>query len=100
MQDSDDICVQCPIHALCALIRHHALQEADVREFWEECGAVEEADLMRFPDTGRFKGIAFITFAMVRPCWLASTGSAAAVAAALYVPAHVGTCCSWQLTRQ
>lgn len=27
---------------------------------------MEEADLMRFPDTGRFKGIAFITFATVR----------------------------------
>ena len=41
------------------------LQEQDVREFWEECGEVGEVDLMRFPDTGRFKGIAFITFATV-----------------------------------
>ena len=41
------------------------LQEQDVREFWEECGEVAEVDLMRFPDTGRFKGIAFITFADV-----------------------------------
>ena len=38
-----------------------------MREFWEECGAVAEVDLMRFPDTGRFKGIAFITFATVSP---------------------------------
>lgn len=26
---------------------------------------MEDLDLMRFPDTGRFKGIAFITFATV-----------------------------------
>ena len=36
-----------------------------MREFWSECGAIEALDVMRFPDTGRFKGIAFITFAEV-----------------------------------
>jgi nucleolin len=34
-----------------------------VREYWAWCGEVESLDLMRFPDTGRFRGIAFITFA-------------------------------------
>ena len=40
-----------------ALIRHHALQEADMREFWGGCGAVQEANLMHFPDTGRDAGL-------------------------------------------
>lgn len=42
------------------------MQEDEVREYWSYCGEIEELDLMRFPDTGRFKGIAFITFADVR----------------------------------
>ena len=37
--------------------------EEMVREYWEYCGPIEALDLMVFPDTGRFKGIAFITFA-------------------------------------
>lgn len=37
-----------------------------MREYWSYCGEVADMDLMRFPDTGRFKGIAFITFATVR----------------------------------
>ena len=50
---------------LAELLSCLCLQEDTIREFWEECGAVEDLDLMRFPDTGRFKGIAFITFATV-----------------------------------
>jgi len=38
-------------------------EEDDVREYWAWCGPVASLDLMRFPDTGRFRGIAFITFA-------------------------------------
>jgi nucleolin len=34
-----------------------------IREYWEYCGPIETLDMMTFPDTGRFKGIAFITFA-------------------------------------
>lgn len=54
-----------------------AMQEEDIREYWSECGAIEDLDLMRFPDTGRFKGIAFITFEEVWTCtapccWFAS----------------------------
>ena len=41
-------------------------QEDEVREYWEFCGPIEDLDLMRFPDSGRFRGIAFITFAEVR----------------------------------
>jgi len=33
-----------------------------VKEYWEFCGPVEEVDLMTFPDTGRFRGIAIVTF--------------------------------------
>ena len=34
-------------------------------EYWGYCGEIESLDLMRFPDTGRFKGICFITFRTV-----------------------------------
>ena len=37
-----------------------------IREYWSFCGEIEDLDVMRFPDTGRFKGIAFITYAAVR----------------------------------
>ncbi|EIE27417.1 RNA-binding domain-containing protein [Coccomyxa subellipsoidea C-169] len=37
-------------------------EESDVLDYWSYCGEIESLDLMRFPDTGRFKGIAFITF--------------------------------------
>ena len=37
--------------------------ESQIYEFWEYCGAIESIDLLTFPDTGRFRGIAFITFA-------------------------------------
>lgn len=37
-------------------------EEADVLDYWSYCGEVESLDMMKFPDTGRFKGIAFITF--------------------------------------
>lgn len=36
--------------------------EEDVRAYWEYCGEIESMDMMTFPDTGRFKGIVFITF--------------------------------------
>ena len=38
-------------------------EEAEVREYWSWCGEIEAMSLLRFPDTGRFRGIAFITFA-------------------------------------
>ena len=37
-----------------------------IREYWSFCGEIEDLDVMRFPDTGRFKGIAFITYTTVR----------------------------------
>ena len=37
--------------------------EDQIREYWGWCGDIQELDLMTFPDTGRFRGIAFITFA-------------------------------------
>ena len=33
-----------------------------VHEYWSYCGEIESLDCMTFPDTGRFRGIAFITF--------------------------------------
>jgi len=41
----------------------YAYTENDVREYWEYCGSIESLDILTFPDTGRFRGIAFITFA-------------------------------------
>ncbi|KAL4524982.1 hypothetical protein Ndes2526A_g07078 [Nannochloris sp. 'desiccata'] len=41
----------------------YGFSESQVAEFWEYCGAIESLDLLTFPDTGRFRGIAFITFA-------------------------------------
>ena len=38
-------------------------EEEAIREYWGECGGIEALDIMRFPDTGRFKGMVFITFA-------------------------------------
>ncbi len=57
----------------------HGVQEDDVREYWGYCGEVADLDLMRFPDTGRFRGIAFITFATARTS-----------AAALHLHAAIG----------
>lgn len=36
--------------------------EDDIHEFFQDCGTISELDCMIFPDTGRFRGIAFITF--------------------------------------
>lgn len=33
-----------------------------MREYWSYCGEIESLDILTFPDTGRFRGIAFITF--------------------------------------
>lgn len=49
-------------------VEMNLVQEDDVREYWSYCGEIEDIDLMRFPDTGRFKGIAFITFVEVWLC--------------------------------
>ena len=36
--------------------------EDDIHALFGECGAVSDIDMATFPDTGRFKGLAFITF--------------------------------------
>ncbi len=41
----------------------HEYSEADIRAFWQECGAIESITLMAFKDSGRFNGALFITFA-------------------------------------
>ena len=33
-----------------------------MHEYWSYCGEIESMDLMTFPDTGRFRGIVFVTF--------------------------------------
>ena len=49
-----------------SIVVHLICKEESVRQYWAYCGDIESLDLMRFPDTGRFRGIAFITFATVR----------------------------------
>lgn len=44
-----------------------AASEEELREVWGECGAIESLDMLTFADSGKFKGIAFITFATVGP---------------------------------
>ncbi len=41
----------------------YSCNEAAIREYWGWCGEIESLDMLTFPDTGRFRGIAFITFA-------------------------------------
>lgn len=36
--------------------------EEEIKGLFEDCGKVVEVDMMTFPDTGRFRGIAFISF--------------------------------------
>ncbi|KAK2987781.1 hypothetical protein RJ640_030671 [Escallonia rubra] len=36
--------------------------EDDIRSFFEGCGTITEIDCMRFPETGKFRGIAIINF--------------------------------------
>lgn len=36
--------------------------EEQIREVWESCGSIEALTLLTFPDTGNFRGIAFVTF--------------------------------------
>lgn len=38
-------------------------EEGEVRDYWSFSGDIADLQLMRFPDTGRFKGMAFITYA-------------------------------------
>lgn len=38
-------------------------EEADVRAAFGECGEISHVHCMRFPDTGKFRGIALVTFA-------------------------------------
>ncbi|KAG8384038.1 hypothetical protein BUALT_Bualt04G0076500 [Buddleja alternifolia] len=36
--------------------------EDDIRSYFESCGSITAVDCMTFPDTGKFRGIAMITF--------------------------------------
>lgn len=49
-------------------------------EYWGYCGDIESLDMMTFPDTGRFRGIVFITFKTVR--WRCSLRCAVAASCA------------------
>jgi nucleolin len=36
--------------------------EDDIRSYFDGCGTITEIDCMKFPETGKFRGIAIITF--------------------------------------
>ncbi|KAG6548900.1 hypothetical protein Mapa_009663 [Marchantia paleacea] len=38
------------------------VSEDDIVEYFAECGKIKELDCVLFPDTGKFRGLAFITF--------------------------------------
>ncbi len=46
-----------------------------VHEYWSYCGEIEGMDMMTFPDTGRFRGIVFITFTTQVPSAVPELGS-------------------------
>lgn len=39
--------------------------EDDIRSFFESCGTVTEVDCMKFPESGKFRGIAILTFKVI-----------------------------------
>ncbi|KAH7548053.1 hypothetical protein JRO89_XS14G0059200 [Xanthoceras sorbifolium] len=43
--------------------------ENDIKRYFESCGTIDEIDCMSFPDSGRFRGIAIITFRVVGLGW-------------------------------
>jgi RNA recognition motif-containing protein len=40
----------------------YSTTEEEIRELFEECGPIHQLQLSRFPDSGNFRGLAFITF--------------------------------------
>jgi RNA recognition motif-containing protein len=36
--------------------------EDDIRSFFEACGSITSVDCMTFPESGKFRGIAILTF--------------------------------------
>lgn len=54
------VCAPNPQHAVGSLRKESGTSPSS--QYWEFCGPVEEVDLMTFPDTGRFRGIAIVTF--------------------------------------
>lgn len=36
--------------------------EDDIRSYFEGCGTITEVDSMKFPESGKFRGIAIISF--------------------------------------
>lgn len=36
--------------------------EDDIWNYFDHCGAITEIDCMKFPESGKFRGIAFISF--------------------------------------
>lgn len=43
--------------------------EDDIRSFFESCGTISEVDCMSFPESGKFRGIAIITFKVSLKCF-------------------------------
>jgi nucleolin len=40
----------------------YSYSREDIEAYWAYCGEIESLDMLTFPDSGRFRGIAFITF--------------------------------------
>eukprot|EP00775_Hariotina_reticulata_P009900 gene9899-10057_t len=40
----------------------YSYSREQLAEYWSWCGTIETLDMLTFPDSGRFRGIAFITF--------------------------------------
>lgn len=43
----------------------YSYTEDDIRYYFESCGTITDVDCMKFPDTGKFRGIAIISFKVI-----------------------------------
>lgn len=60
-------------HKVVASGMPYSTTEEEIRELFEECGPIRQLQLSRFPDSGNFRGLAFITFEVsmfsLSPVW-------------------------------
>lgn len=40
----------------------YSTTESEFYEYWSYCGEIQSMDMLKFPDTGRFRGLAYVTF--------------------------------------
>lgn len=46
----------------------YSTTEEEIRDLFKDIGQVHQLQLSRFPDTGNFRGLAFVTFEVAKTC--------------------------------